>query len=119
VKAEPGFESPLYIIPVAINYDRVLEDRSLLREQKPEHERLTRRQQLSEVASYVFKVSARWMLRRARRYGRACVNFGAPVSVDEWLAARPGVLELPREKRLPRLKELADDVMHRIGDIMP
>ena len=119
VKTEPGFESPLYIIPVAINYDRVLEDRSLLREQKPEHERLTRRQQLSEVASYVFKVSARWMLRRARRYGRACVNFGAPVSVDEWLATRPGVLELPREKRLPRLKELADDVMHRIGDIMP
>jgi glycerol-3-phosphate O-acyltransferase len=119
VKTEPGFESPLYIIPVAINYDRVLEDRSLLREQKPEHERLTRRQQLSEVASYVFKVSARWMLRRAKRYGRACVNFGAPVSVDEWLAARPGVLELPREKRLPRLKELADDVMHRIGDIMP
>jgi len=119
VKTEPGFESPLYIIPVAINYDRVLEDRSLLREQKPEHERLTRRQQLSEVASYVFKVSARWMLRRAKRYGRACVNFGAPLSVDEWLAARPGVLELPREKRLPRLKELADEVMHRIGDIMP
>ena len=119
VKAEPGFESPLYIIPVAINYDRVLEDRSLLREQTPEHERLTRWQQLSEVTSYVFKVSVRWMLRRARRYGRACVNFGAPVSVDEWLATRPGVLELPREKRLPRLKELADDVMHRIGNIMP
>ncbi len=119
VKTEPGFESPLYIIPVAINYDRVLEDRSLLREQQSEHERLTRRQQIGEVSSYVFKVSARFVLRRARRYGRACVNFGAPLCVDEWLAARPGVLQLPREERLPRLRELADDVMRRIGDIMP
>ena len=119
VKTEPGFESPLYIIPVAINYDRVLEDRSLLREQQSEHERLTRRQQIGEVGSYVFKVSARFVLRRARRYGRACVNFGAPLCVDEWLAARPGVLTLPREERLPRLRELADDVMRRIGDIMP
>jgi glycerol-3-phosphate O-acyltransferase len=119
VKTEPDFQSPLYIIPVAINYDRVLEDRSLLREQQPKHERLTRWQQLSEVSSYFFKVSARFVLRRARRYGRACVNFGAPMSVDEWLAAHPGVLQLPREERLPRLKELADDVMGRIGDIMP
>jgi glycerol-3-phosphate O-acyltransferase len=119
VKAEPGFERPLHIIPVAINYDRVLEDRSLLREVQPEAERLGRREQVREVATYVLKVSARFLLRRARRYGRACVNFGAPVDVDAWLAARPGVLELPREARLPRLKELADEVMRRIAAIMP
>jgi glycerol-3-phosphate O-acyltransferase len=119
VKTEPAFDSPLYIIPVAINYDRVLEDRSLLREQQSEKERLTRRQQVGEVISYVVKVSFRFLLRRARRYGRACVNFGAPLSVDEWMAARPGVLTLPREERLPRLKELADEVMRHIGAIMP
>ena len=65
------------------------------------------------------KVSVRFLLRRARRYGRACVNFGAPLDVDAWLAERPGVLELPREERLPRLKELADEVMRRIAAIMP
>ncbi len=97
----------------------MLEDRSLLREQQPESERLRRREQLLEVASYVVKVSVRFLLRRARRYGRACVNFGAPLDVDAWLAERPGVLELPREERLPRLKELADDVMRRIAAIMP
>jgi glycerol-3-phosphate O-acyltransferase len=119
VKTEPGFDRPLHIIPVAINYDRVLEDRSLLRELQSEDERLPRRQQAGEVISYVVKVSFRFLLRRARRYGRACVNFGAPLSVDEWLAARPGVLSLPKEERLPRLKELADDVMSRIGATMP
>src|SRR6266581_1854954 len=80
---------------------------------------LTRREQITEVVSYVLKVSVRFLLRRARRYGRACVNFGAPLSVDAWLAARPGVLALPREERLPRIKELADEVMARIAAIMP
>ena len=119
VKSEPGFDRPFHIVPVALNFDRVLEDRSLLREQRPESERLRRPEQLLEVASYVVKVSARFLLRRARRYGRACVNFGAPLDVDAWLAERPGVLDLPKEERLPRLKELADDVMQRIADIMP
>jgi glycerol-3-phosphate O-acyltransferase len=119
VKNEPGFDRPLHIIPVAITYDRVLEDRSLLRELQPEAERLNRREQVREVATYILKVSARFLLRRARRYGRACVNFGAPLDVDAWLAARPGVLDLPREERLPRLKELADEVMRRLAAIMP
>jgi glycerol-3-phosphate O-acyltransferase len=119
VKDEAGFDRPFHVIPVAINYDRVLEDRSLLREQQPEAERLGRLAQAREVVTYVFKVSARFLLRRARRYGRACVNFGAPLDVDAWLAARPGVLRLPRDERLPRLKELADDVMRRIAAIMP
>jgi glycerol-3-phosphate O-acyltransferase len=119
VKGEPGFERPFHIIPVAINYDRVLEDRSLLRELQPEAERLGRREQIREVGAYVLKVSGRFLLRRARRYGRACVNFGVPLDVDAWLAARPGVLQLPRDERLPRLKELADEVMRRIAAIMP
>src|SRR5262249_39831466 len=41
------------------------------------------------------------------------------LSVDEWLAAHPGVLALPREERLGRLQELADEVMRRIGAVMP
>jgi glycerol-3-phosphate O-acyltransferase len=119
VKTEGDFDRPFHIIPVALNFDRVLEDRSLLREQLPASERLGRLQQLREVASYVVKVSFRFLLRRARRYGRACVNFGAPLDVDAWLAARPGVLHLPKEQRLPRLKELADEVMRRVAAIMP
>lgn len=119
VKRDRSLERPLTIIPVAINYDRVLEDRSLLREiQQPQH-RLSRLEQMEEVASYVTKVSMRFLVRRARRYGRACVNFGAPIDVDAWLRDRPGVLELPREQRLARIQDLADEVMAQIGDVMP
>jgi glycerol-3-phosphate O-acyltransferase len=119
VRRDPSFRRPLHVIPVAINYDRVLEDRSLLREIQTPEERPTRRQQAAEVVSYVVKVSLRFLLRRTRRYGRVCVNFGPPLDVDAWLAARPGILGLPREERLARIKELADDVMGRIAAIMP
>jgi len=119
VKCDPGFDRPVFFVPVAINYDRVLEDRSLLREQQAPEERLRRRDQLAEVASYVLKVCGRFLLRRARRYGRACVNFGEPISLDEWLARHPGVLALPREARLARLAGLADEVMARIAAVMP
>lgn len=119
IKRDPEFTRHLYIVPVAINYDRVLEDRSLLREIQAPEERLTRGQQVREVASYVFKVSTRFLLRRAKRYGRACVNFGTPLSVDAWLAGNPGVLELPRDERLIRLKGLADEVMASIASVMP
>ncbi len=119
VKREPGFTRPLRIVPVALNFDRVLEDRSLLREIQREDQRLTRAEQAREVLSYVVKVSLRFVLRRARRYGRAAVNFGAPFDVDAWLAARPGVLDLPRAERLGRLAELADEIMTRIAAVMP
>jgi glycerol-3-phosphate O-acyltransferase len=119
IKREAGFTRPLHVIPVAINFDRVLEDRSLLRETQPEAARLPRHRQFLEVASYLVKVSLRTLRGRARRYGRACVNFGAPFAVDEWLRRHPGMLELPREERLPRVKELAEEVMRRIAEVMP
>src|SRR5262249_57141607 len=119
VKRDPDFARPVWLVPVAINYDRVLEDRSLLRELLSPEERLPRREQLSEVASYAVKVSARFLLRRARRYGRACVNFGDPISLDDWLRANPGVLDLPREPRQARLAGLAARVMERIAAVMP
>jgi glycerol-3-phosphate O-acyltransferase len=118
-KRDPQFTRPLTIVPVAINYDRVLEDRSLMREQLPHSQQLGRAEQAAEVGRYVVKVCLRFLTRRARRYGRACVNFGAPLSVDAWLASRPGALTLPRPERLAQVADLAHEVMDRIGAIMP
>ena len=119
VKRDPRVIRPLVIIPVAINYDRVLEDRSLLRELDVTRTRLSRLEQFAEVVAYVVRVSLRFMTRRGRRYGRACVNFGAPIDVDAWLRDRPGILELPRHERLGPVGELAAHVMAQIGEVMP
>jgi glycerol-3-phosphate O-acyltransferase len=117
---DPTFDRDIWFVPVAINFDRVLEDRALTRELVNEADRPGRWSQLWTVVSYVGSNAVRLVTGRLKRYGRAAVNFGTPVSLRQWLAERQeGVLELPRDRRLPELERLAALVMERIGAIIP
>jgi glycerol-3-phosphate O-acyltransferase len=125
VGRDPDFRRRLHVVPVAINYDRVLEDRSLLRE-------LDRRQggtppprlrQLGEVVHYAFWNLARLAGRRWQRYGRAAVLVGEPIPLAPWFAALEGegidLYALPKPERLARVQALCDGVMSRIGTLIP
>ena len=116
---DPAFDRDIWFVPVAINFDRVLEDRALTRELVDERDRPGRFAQLVTVASYLSSNALRLVSGRLKRYGRAAINFGTPVSLRHWLATRPGVLELPKERRLPELERLAAELMERIGAIIP
>src|SRR5207249_8812038 len=116
---DPAFDRDIWFVPVAINFDRVLEDRALIRELVDERDRPRRLAQLWTVATYVGSNALRLVSGRLKRYGREAVNFGTPVSLKEWLASAPGVLELPKERRLPELARLAALLMERIGAIVP
>jgi glycerol-3-phosphate O-acyltransferase len=117
---DPAFDRDIWFVPVAINYDRVLEDRSLIRELLDPELRLGRGRQLVNVAQYLVFNTLRLLGGRIRRYGRAAVNFGTPVSLKTWLAAQPpDVLALPRAERLPHVQRLADELQARIGAIVP
>ena len=117
---DPAFTRDIWFVPVAINYDRVLEDRSLIRELTDERDRPGRLAQLSTVASYVTGNTIRLLIGRLQRYGRAAVNFGTPLSLRGWLSkAPPGLLDWPRERRLPALEGLAQEMLDRIGTIIP
>jgi len=118
--ADPDFGRDIWFVPVALNYDRVLEDRSLIRELVDERDRPGRFTQLVSVAVYVIANVGRLITGRLRRYGRAAVNFGTPLSLRGWLAtAADGVLTWPKERRLPELDRLAREMMDRIGAIIP
>ncbi len=116
---DPAFDRDIWFVPVAINFDRVLEDRALTRELVDDRDRPGRFAQFATVASYVSSNALRLVTGRLKRYGRAAVNFGTPLSLRQWLATRPGVLELPKERRLPELETLGADLMERIGAIIP
>ena len=116
---DPAFDRDVWFVPVAINFDRVLEDRALTRELVDEADRPGRWSQLWTVTSYLGSNTLRLVTGRLKRYGRAAVNFGTPVSLREWLATRPGVLELPKDRRLPELEQLAALLMEHIGAIIP
>lgn len=117
---DPAFDRDVWFVPVAINYDRVLEDRSLIRELLDPADRPGRLAQLGTVASYVFGNTVRLITGRLKRYGRVGVNFGTPRSLRAWLAtAPPDLLDWPKEQRLPALEGLAREMLGRIGAIIP
>ncbi len=119
---DPAFTRDIWFVPIAINYDRVLEDRVLIRELLAERDRPGggRLAQLATVASYLASNTARLLTGRLKRYGRAAVNFGTPLSLRGWLRTAPeGVLAWPKEHRLPELERLAREVLQRIGAVLP
>jgi glycerol-3-phosphate O-acyltransferase len=118
-KRDPQFTAPLYLIPTAINYDRVLEDRNLTEELLGREDRATKSEKLRTTAGFLFKNLLRSILHRFKRYGYAVVTFGKPVSVDEFVRAHPDALALDFETRKPALTELAELVMTEISDALP
>ena len=117
---DPEFTRDIWFVPVAINFDRVLEDRALIRELVDEQDRPARVSQAWTVVSYVASNLLRLLTGRLQRYGRAAANFGTPLSLRHWLAAaQPQLLELAKAARLAGLQQLAEELMRRIGAIIP
>jgi len=107
------------LVPVAINYDRVLEDRTLTMELVDSRRRPGRIAQLAGVLQYVTWNLVRLLTGNLKRYGRVHVAFGEPLSLRAWVAAHPGVFERPRAERQPHIQALADDVMARLAAMIP
>jgi glycerol-3-phosphate O-acyltransferase len=129
IARDPAYRDRLYVVPVGINYDRVLEDRSLLREHArreaaergdPPPRRGGRLRQLSEVGRYLGWNLTRLTVGRWRRYGLAAVTIGDPVPLAPWLETEGQALfDVPRSERLGRVQGLMDELMARIGRLMP
>ena len=125
VARDPEMRNRLYIVPVAINYDRVLEDRSLLRELDAREggKRPPLYVQLGEVLRYVWWNLARIVARRWKRYGRAAVVIGDPFPLAPWFDREDrdtgGLFALERPERLARVQLLSDSVLERIAAIIP
>jgi glycerol-3-phosphate O-acyltransferase len=118
---DPVYAARLHIVPVAVNYDRVLEDRSLLREleTKEGRERPSRLVQAWEVAHYVSWNLARLVTRQWKRYGRAAVVVGAPVPLGPWFHTQRDLFSLERSERLARVQSLCDGLLERVGSLIP
>lgn len=117
---DPAFERDIWLVPIGINYDRVLEDRSLIRERIVGGRRPGRWQQVTGVLHYLGWNTARFFTGRIKRYGRVAIAFGEPISVRGWLEGQPrGILSLPKAERLPHVERLATLALERIGQVIP
>jgi glycerol-3-phosphate O-acyltransferase len=121
VKAfDPQGARNVVFVPVAVNYDRVLEDRTLLLDVVADSVRPGKVGALANLGR--FFGGQLWLVATGRwhRFGYACVSFGTPLSLAEWCQGR-GVdpRALSREERFARVGELAEELMARIGAVVP
>ncbi|MBI5785461.1 MAG: 1-acyl-sn-glycerol-3-phosphate acyltransferase [Rhodocyclales bacterium] len=110
----------IVFIPVGLNYDRVLEDRSQLLKLHPERKRPGRIAALKTALA--FNLHNLWLAVQGRwhRFGYACVNFGTPLSMRDWCQAHrlhfPG---LGDDERHAAVVRVAERLMADIGSVVP
>ena len=116
----PGGERDLVFIPLGVNYDRTLEDRTLLlaldeNRKKPGALKAVWNTLAFCAGQALLMIRSEW-----HRFGYACVNFGTPVSMREFVRARGidfGKLE--KEERYARIAELGSHLMRSVGRLIP
>ncbi|HET7671583.1 MAG TPA: hypothetical protein VFK84_14330, partial [Burkholderiales bacterium] len=108
-------ERDLVFVPLGINYDRVLEDRTLLL--SPDG---PRRSALGGTAGFVWQNLALVVKSEWRRFGYACVNFGSPVSMREYCARKNlDFHRLAGDERRRAMTELGETLMRAVGNVVP
>ncbi|HEX2332719.1 MAG TPA: 1-acyl-sn-glycerol-3-phosphate acyltransferase [Burkholderiales bacterium] len=111
-----GGDRDLVFVPLGINYDRVLEDRSLLLQRRETSRGRAVWNTLRFVAHNV------WLMLRSEwhRFGYACVNFGTPVSMREYCRMRGIDFQaLAGEERRAAISSLGRELMEAVGSIVP
>ncbi len=118
---DPDGEHDIIFIPVGINYERVVEDQGLTMNQD-EHI-ISKRGTLFVLKSafgFLLKSTPELAYRRRTRFGRACANFGAPVSLRGWMTERNiDFRQLERTERFGHVAALANELMDDIGELIP
>ena len=116
----PDGERDLVFVPLGINYDRVLEDRTLLRSIDPEAARRGRLAALGTTFGFALHNLGLMLRSEWHRFGYACVNFGAPVSMREYCRARGlDFHKLPGDERKREMQALGRHLMQAVGRIVP
>lgn len=80
---KPGFSRNVTFVPVAINYDRVMEDRNLIDAQKGGTAGF--RFTLAPIYRYLRRQIWHRITGKFHRYGYAAVSFGDPLSLSDFL----------------------------------
>jgi glycerol-3-phosphate O-acyltransferase len=116
----PHSDKDIVFIPVGINYDRVIEDRSLIRRLDTAAEKRSFWFVVKTTAGFIFKNALLSRESRWRRFGYASVNFGEPVSAKQYCEANHvDFSALQSEDRFLRVESLAETIMKNISQVVP
>ena len=116
----PHSDKDIVFIPVGINYDRVIEDRSLVRRLDKSAEKRSLWFVMKTTTAFIFKNALLSRKNRWRRFGYASVNFGEPVSAKQYCDEHNvDFSALDKDHRFVRVESLAKDIMQNISQVVP
>ncbi|HYM48663.1 MAG TPA: hypothetical protein VES91_09280, partial [Burkholderiaceae bacterium] len=110
----------LVFVPLGLNYDRVLEDRTQLSAGNASAKKPGAVTAFLNTSKFIF--SQLWLALRSKwyRFGYACVNFGTPISTKSYCIQR-GIdfRKLTKEDRMGEVSALGRHLMDQIGRLIP
>ncbi len=113
-------ERDLVFVPLGLNYDRVLEDRTLLLAAKPDAARAGMLKAAWHTLRFLGRNLRLLFKSEWHRFGYACVNFGAPVSMRAYCASRGVEFEkLSGDARKVEMAALGEHLMKAVGAVVP
>ena len=116
----PHNDRDIVFVPVGINYDRVIEDRSLVRRLDKAAKKRSIWFVLKTTLAFIFKNAMLSRKNRWRRFGYASVNFGEPVSAKEFCEANNvDFSALAKDDRFEQVESLANSIMNNIEQVIP
>jgi glycerol-3-phosphate O-acyltransferase len=117
---DPQGDRDLVFIPVGINYDRVLEDRTLLLDAQPGAVRKSPLAAAGTTLRFAAHNLALMARSRWHRFGYACANFGTPISMRQYMAEHGlDLRRLGKEERTVHLERLGRVLMDAVGQVIP
>jgi glycerol-3-phosphate O-acyltransferase len=108
----------LVFVPLGLNYDRVLEDRTLLA--SLEGRKAGRLRAVSGTFGFALHNLLLMVRSEWRRFGYACVNFGSPLSMREY--CRKNNLDFQKlggDARRRAVSRLGAELMQAVGRVVP
>ncbi|MCP4494036.1 MAG: glycerol-3-phosphate acyltransferase [Gammaproteobacteria bacterium] len=108
------------LVPVGINYDRVVEDVSLVRKLDADAEKRSLWFVIKTTTRFVTRLLFMGRKKRWLRFGYASVNFGSPVSIKAY-CDEYGVdfCSADRNTRMQQVEKLSHRLMHEIEQVIP
>lgn len=116
----PEIDRDIVFIPVGINYDRVIEDKSLTRRLDPDAAKRSGWFVIKTSVKFFFKTIMMKRKARWRRFGYASVNFGKPISAHQYCNQENiDFSQLDQDARFKCIENLSKNLMHEISQVIP
>ena len=117
---DPQRDRDVVFVPIAVNYDRTLEDRSLLRLLDPHAVKRSKVFLMKTILGFVWHNLMLMVRQHWQRFGFACVNFGIPVSAKAYCQQHDiNFSQLERADRFVQVENLAKQLLVTIEQIIP